>query len=107
MNNFSIKSIVHDYDVEFIEDTAAKLRETIQDGDWIIIDNKIKALYGDSLNPILDNCKHIDIDATEQQKKLSGCRTNHSATYQRWFPQKPPSDCYRWRYHPGCDGFYF
>ena len=45
MNNFSIKSIVHDYDVEFIEDTAAKLRETIQDGDWIIIDNKINSCF--------------------------------------------------------------
>ena len=61
MNNFNVKSIVHDYDVEFIEDTAAKLRETLLDGDWIIIDNKIKSLYGDSLNPILDSCKHIDM----------------------------------------------
>lgn len=72
MNNFSIKSIVHDYEVEFIEDTAAKLQEVLQDGDWVIIDNNIKRLYGESLNPVLDTCKHIDIDATEPQKSYQG-----------------------------------
>ena len=72
MNNFSIKSIVHDYEVEFIDDTAGKLREVLSDGDWIIIDNKIKQLYGSVFNPVLDTCRHIDIDATETQKSYQG-----------------------------------
>jgi hypothetical protein len=54
MKNFGVKSIVHDYEVEFIEDTAAKLRDTLQDGDWVIIDNKIKSLYGEILKLVPD-----------------------------------------------------
>lgn len=72
MNNFSIKSIVHDYEVEFIEDTAAALKSIIKDGDWIIIDNKIRTLYGEQLNPILERTKHIGINATEPQKSYQG-----------------------------------
>lgn len=72
MNNFSIKSIIHDYEVEFIEDTAAALKSVIKDGDWIIIDNKIRTLYGDQLNSILETTKHICIDATEPQKSYQG-----------------------------------
>ena len=44
MNNFSIKSIVHDYEVEFIDNTADTLKTVIKDGDWVIIDNKINEL---------------------------------------------------------------
>ncbi len=72
MNNFSIKSIIHDYEVEFIDDTAAKLSEVLLEGDWVIIDNNIKRLYGANLEPVLATCHHIDIDATEPQKSYQG-----------------------------------
>lgn len=72
MNNFDIKSIIHDYSVEFIENTGEKLREVIKDGDWIVIDNKIKELYGKELNPILDDINHISIEANETQKSYQG-----------------------------------
>lgn len=72
MNNFSIKSIIHDYEVEFIDNTATKLSEILQEGDWIIIDNNIKHLYGVSLERVLATCHHIDIDATESQKSYQG-----------------------------------
>lgn len=72
MNNFIIKSIVHDYSVEFIEDTAKALKELIKEGDWIIIDRKIKHFYSEELNPILECINYIDIDANESQKSYQG-----------------------------------
>lgn len=72
MNNFEIKSIVHDYSVEFIDNTAEKLKEVIKEGDWIVIDNKIKSLYSELLSSILDSCNYIGVDANETQKSYQG-----------------------------------
>lgn len=72
MNNFSIKSIVHDYEVEFIENTADTLKTVIKDGDWVIIDNKIKSLYANQIDAILASINYIGIDATEHQKSYQG-----------------------------------
>lgn len=72
MNNFTIKSSIHDYEVHFTNDTANALKTVLQEGDWIIIDNKIKALYAPQLSLILDRTNHIGIDATEQQKSYQG-----------------------------------
>lgn len=72
MNNFQIKSHIHDYEVEFIENTGEILKSVINEGDWIIIDNNIKKLYAENLLPILGGNKHIGIDATENQKSYQG-----------------------------------
>ncbi|WP_153798940.1 AroB-related putative sugar phosphate phospholyase (cyclizing) [Foetidibacter luteolus] len=72
MYNFTVKSIIHDYEVNFIEDTKAVLEQEIKEGDFIIIDNKIKELYKDELGEILAANKFIGIDATEPQKSYQG-----------------------------------
>ena len=43
--NFTVKSNIHDYDVHFIADVKSTLANELKDGDFIIIDNKVKALY--------------------------------------------------------------
>ena len=45
MLDFSIKSIIHDYEVKFIDNSVAILENEIRYGDVIIIDRKIKELY--------------------------------------------------------------
>lgn len=68
MYNFKVKSIIHDYEVRFIEDVKKALVEEIREGDFIIIDNKVKSLYHDTFNETLNTYSYIGIDATETQK---------------------------------------
>ncbi len=72
MSDYSIKSSIHDYDVEFIDNTSEVLKNEISPGDYIIIDNKIKDLYGDELQHILDSVQYLGIDASEPQKSYEG-----------------------------------
>ncbi len=72
MFDFSVKSIVHNYDVFFINDTKSVLSNELKDGDVIIIDKKIIELYGDVVNDIFKTNRYIGIDATETQKSYEG-----------------------------------
>jgi 3-dehydroquinate synthase len=87
--NFIVKSNIHDYEVQFIDDVKTTLSRTMKEGDFIIIDNKVKLLYQDWLEESLINFNYIGIDASEQQKSYqqvepiinelikSGFRKNH------------------------------
>ena len=44
MLDFKVKSIVHDYDVKFIDDSPSIFKREIRDGDVIIMDQNIKQL---------------------------------------------------------------
>jgi 3-dehydroquinate synthase len=72
MYNFTVKSVIHNYEVKFIEDTKATLNSILREGDFIIIDKKIKELYSEELTTILSSYKHIGIEATENQKSYQG-----------------------------------
>lgn len=72
MYNFTVKSIIHDYSVQFIDDTQKALFNELKEGDVIIIDNKIKELYKDTLQPVLNSYKHIGLDASEAVKSYQG-----------------------------------
>jgi 3-dehydroquinate synthase len=72
MYNFKVKSIIHDYEVQFIEDFEGHLLSIIKEGDFIIIDNKVKALYSGYLEKSLQSNPHIGIDANEPQKSYQG-----------------------------------
>jgi len=66
--NFTVKSNIHDYDVCFIDNVKWTLSRELEKGDFIIIDNKVKAMYPEWFKEALANFNHIGIDATEQQK---------------------------------------
>ena len=66
--NFTVKSNIHDYEVHFINDVKSTLKNELKDGDFIIIDNKVKALYTEWFEEVLMNFKYIGIDATEPKK---------------------------------------
>jgi len=72
VHSFKIKSIIHDYEVHFIENFESTLNDVLIDGDFLIIDNKVKEIYGPQLKPVLDEYQHIGIDAIEPQKSYQG-----------------------------------
>lgn len=72
MYNFKVKSIIHDYEVQFIDSFEKILNNELIVGDFLIIDNKIIELYSIPLTPILENYQYIGIDANEQQKSYQG-----------------------------------
>jgi len=72
MYNFSIKSIIHNYDVSFIDDFSITLNETLRECDVIIIDRNVRDLYSEKLRDSLKKNKHLIIDANETQKSYQG-----------------------------------
>jgi len=70
--DFQVKSIVHDYEVKFIDDSPAIINREIRDGDVVIIDQKIKELYPLITSAIPENNLLIDIEAHEKQKSYEG-----------------------------------
>ena len=66
--NFTVKSNIHDYEVHFIEDVRCTLANELKEGDFIIIDNKVKAIYSKWFEDALVSYKHIGIDAKESKK---------------------------------------
>jgi len=70
--DFKVKSSVHDYDVKFVNDVPNILKNEIQDGDVIIIDNNVRKLYPDLLKGLDSNTIVIGIDAREDKKSYKG-----------------------------------
>lgn len=69
--NFTVKSIIHDYDVNFIDDFRNHLNNNLIDGDYIIIDNNILNIYKEDLK-VLKDFNYIAIDSCENQKSYEG-----------------------------------
>lgn len=72
MYNFSIKSIIHDYEVSFIDDFSKTLKVSLREGDVIIIDKNVRTLYNNKLDSILKNTRHIIVNANEKEKSYQG-----------------------------------
>lgn len=72
MYSFTVKSVIHDYEVRFIDDLRQSLDHELKDGDYIIVDNKIIRLYNQHLSTVLAKYRYIGIDATEPQKSYEG-----------------------------------
>ena len=66
--NFTVKSNIHDYEVNFTDNIKKALETELKKGDFIIIDNKVKSLYLKWFEDILVKYKFIGIDASESQK---------------------------------------
>lgn len=72
MYNFIVKSSVHDYEVNFIDNLKVALENTLIEGDYIIIDKKIEILYASELKDVLNKYRFISIEANEYQKSYEG-----------------------------------
>jgi len=72
MYNFRVKSIIHDYELSFIDDFSKSLNEQLEYGDVLIIDKNVLDLYKKHLIKAIKNYKHIIINAIEEQKSYTG-----------------------------------
>ena len=72
MLDFHVKSIVHDYEVKFIDDSPTIIKKEINDGDAVIMDKKIIEIYPKISAIIPENNLLIDIKADEKQKSYEG-----------------------------------
>ena len=52
--DFIVKSSVHNYDVNFIDDFKNHLKNNLLEGDYIIIDNNILNIYKNDLKVLED-----------------------------------------------------
>lgn len=68
MDQIDIKSRIHDYRVNFIDNFRESLGSVLEDGDTVIIDKSITELYGQDVNSILNGYRVIPITANEKQK---------------------------------------
>ena len=69
--DFIVKSSVHNYDVNFIDDFRNHLKNNLLEGDYIIIDNNILNIYKNDLK-VLEDFNFIGIDSNENQKSYEG-----------------------------------
>jgi len=83
--NFTIKSKIHDYSVEFIADVKATLTKELKKGDFIIIDNKVKFNYPEWFEEVLINHNYIAIDASEPQKSYQEVEPVINSLIERGF----------------------
>jgi len=72
MYNFTVKSVIHDYEVQFVDKLDEALNNELIEGDFLIYDNKVQRLYAKYLDPFLSQYQSIGIDATEPQKSYQG-----------------------------------
>ena len=72
MLDFTVRSSVHDYEVKFVANVSDVLKNEIQNGDIIIIDNNVRKLYPDLLKGLDSNTIVIGIDAREDKKSYKG-----------------------------------
>jgi 3-dehydroquinate synthase len=70
--NFTIKSKIHNYSVNFINNFEQQLDQELISGDYIILDERIKQLFEPQLSNILNKYQHHSIIVSESQKSYQG-----------------------------------
>jgi 3-dehydroquinate synthase len=89
MYNFTVKSKIHDYSVDFISNIEDSFSNQLKENDFLIIDKKVYNLFKEKLTTKIDKHRKLLIDATERQKSYqelipvidflikSGVKKNH------------------------------
>ena len=89
MYNFTVKSKIHDYNVDFISNLEDSFSNQLMESDFLIIDKKVHNLLKEKLSTKIDKHRKLLIDATERQKSYeelipimkflieSGVKKNH------------------------------
>jgi 3-dehydroquinate synthase len=71
---FEVASYRRKYSVQFSDDAFADLQAELQEGDWIFVDQNVKRIFGESLQPILEQYQTIEIEPVEPSKSYDGVR---------------------------------
>tara|TARA_B100001115_G_scaffold173507_1_gene157678 strand:+ start:3127 stop:4209 length:1083 start_codon:yes stop_codon:yes gene_type:complete len=70
--DFTVRSKIHRYKVQFIDDSQYYLKKELKAGDTIIIDKRIKSLYPNLISSLPPETSYVDIDAHENSKSYEG-----------------------------------
>lgn len=70
-DNFRIRSLFREYEVRFEDDFTARLKSSLQEGDFLIVDANVRDLYSARLEPFLAEARHIIVEPSEEQKSYS------------------------------------
>jgi 3-dehydroquinate synthase len=68
MYNFTVKSKIHDYSVNFITNVEDSFNIEIKESDFIIIDKKVYNLFEKKIEAKIEKNRKLLIDASEKQK---------------------------------------
>ena len=71
---FEVASYRKQYSVQFSDDGFADLSSELREGDWILIDQNVKRIFGEALQPILDQYETIVVEPVETSKSYDGVR---------------------------------
>lgn len=66
--NFIIRSSIHNYSVQFVDDFVLSLQEILTPNDMLLIDKLIFSLYGTKLEPICSAFPNVLIESSEEAK---------------------------------------
>jgi 3-dehydroquinate synthase len=72
VSDFAVRSRLRDYEVRFANDAFADLRQELRAGDVILLDQTVRRLYAERLDPILAAQPFIEVVANETQKSYRG-----------------------------------
>jgi len=71
---FEVASYRRKYSVQFSTDAFADLQAELREGDWLLIDQNVKRIFADSLQPIIEQYKTVEIEPVETSKSFDGVR---------------------------------
>ncbi len=66
--SFKVRSFWREYAVRFEDDFTARLAATLRKGDVIVVDENVRRLHAQRLEPFLAGYSHLVVEATEEQK---------------------------------------
>lgn len=71
---FEVTSYRKKYQVQFSDDAFVDLQAELREGDWLFIDQNVKRIFGDSLQPIIEQYETVEIEPVETSKSFDGVR---------------------------------
>jgi len=74
LSDILIKSSIKNYAVSFCESLYKTLKTEINTGDVIVVDQKVFNLFPDDVQALINNNKHIFIEAKEDQKSYTALK---------------------------------
>lgn len=72
MFDFTVRSYLREYDVAFPENLRQALESEVKPGDYVVVDQNVRRLHAENIDPILENLNYFEVEATEERKSYLG-----------------------------------
>lgn len=71
---FEVASYRKKYQVQFSEDAFADLKAELREGDWLCIDQNVKRIFANDLEPFIQEYQTVIVEPIETSKSFDGVR---------------------------------